>query len=552
MCRSKKGTRFSKAKCTRFIVVVKKYHKPPSNWGNALKADLVLLDGKIVTMNPLQPSAEAVAVKRDQILKVGSTEMISELIGKKTKKIHLKGKTVIPGIIDTHIHVADFGRILSWLDLENVQSVEEAKQCLAQYAKKTAKGKWIIGRGWNQERFTEKRFLTRFDLDDVSAKNPVVLYHESGQVCVINSRAAELAGMAKQQPTDVETDKNKFNGILRDESTNQVWNLIPQPTEDELVAQAALACEKIVEAGITSIHWIVLSPMEVSVIQTLNRQNKLPLRVSVIVPASLLDKVSSSNLNSEMLKFKGAEVFADGYLAAETAALIEPYSDNPGEQGKLLCSKEEMAKTADKILDRGLQLVVHAVGDKAVDLALRIVEQVKAGKAEKASRYRVEQAAVLNQELIERMKKNKVIVSIQPRVIASEFSVWSATKRLGATRASWLFPVKTLVEKGIQVIAGSDCPMEPLNPLLGIKEAVTREAFPEHRLSTEDALRMYTVYAAFSTFEENIKGTIQESKLADLTVLSGDLLSASPNEITQLNVEMTIIGGRIIYQKSPS
>ena len=517
---------------------------------NVVSADLVLLDGKILTMNPLHPVAEAVAVKGDRIIQVGSNETVREAIGKSTKIISLKGKTVIPGLIDTHVHLADFGRLLSWLDLENVGSIKELRDCLKQRAKDSAKGKWLIGRGWDQNRFSEKCLPTRFDLDKVSTDNPVVLYHSSGQVCVINSYASELAGIAKQSTVGIDRNKaGEFTGILRDEATNLVWNVIPQPNVEELTAGVALACRKIVEAGITSIHWLILSPIEVSVIQKLSEQSKLPIRVNVIAPVSLFDEISAlkENLMGNKFTFGGFEIFADGYLAAKTAALFEPYSDSSVERGQLLCSTSEMTKLASKISKAGFQVVIHAVGDKAVEAALCVVEQTQHAEGGKDLRPRIEQAALLNKKLIERIKKQQVVVSVQPRVIASEFSVWSALNRLGPKRARWLFPLKTLVESGILVISGSDCPMEPLNPMLGVQEAAAREPFPEQQISVEAALRMYTLNAAYASFEENAKGSIETGKLADITVLSGDPQIAEVDKISNITIVMTIVDGRMIY-----
>jgi predicted amidohydrolase YtcJ len=208
-----------------------------------------------------------------------------------------------------------------------------------------------------------------------------------------------------------------------------------------------------------------------------------------------------------------------------------------------------MSASAAKILKTGLQLVMHAVGDKAVDAALTTIEEISKEALGKELRARIEQAAVLNNGLIERMKKQKVIVSVQPRVIDSEFSVWSAITRLGAERTRWLYPLKRLLKKGIQIVGGSDCPMEPLSPLLGVQAAVTRAFFPEERLTVDEALRLYTINAAYASFEENIKGSIENGKLADFTVLSRDPREVLPNEIGCINVEMTIIGGRVAYSK---
>jgi predicted amidohydrolase YtcJ len=192
---------------------------------------------------------------------------------------------------------------------------------------------------------------------------------------------------------------------------------------------------------------------------------------------------------------------------------------------------------------------MHAMGDKAVDAALTAIEQTSSEARRKAVRSRIEQAAVLNEELIDRMKKQRVIVSVQPCVVASEFSVYSAIERLGAERARWLFPLRTLLNAGIRVVGGSDCPMEPLSPLLGVQTAVTRKVFPEQQVTIDEALRMYTVDAAYSSGEENLKGSIETGKLADLTVLSHDPRIVPPNEIENIKVEMTLVGGRIAYHK---
>ena len=524
-------------------------------------ADLALMGGNVLTMNPSQPYAEAIAIKDDRIVKVGTNEAISRWIGKNTKGISLNGKTVVPGFIDTHIHVADFGRFLTWLDLCDVKSIKEMQNSLRKRTQKTVRGKWIIGRGWDQNCFAEKRLPTRADLDEASPDNPAILYHQREQMCVVNSRALELAGITKQTnaPQGGTADKNEdtaeLTGILRDDATNLVWKVIPEPNEEELVEAAGLACEKIVEVGVTSVHWMVLSSVEVSIIQKLQAQNRLPLRVYVIIPANLLDSVLGSRLHKDSagnaIRVGGSVIFADGYLAARTAALFQPYNDSPATSGSLLCTQEELNASAVKIHEANLQLVIHAMGDKAVSAALTTIEETSMEAPTGDFRNRIEQAAVLNEGLLRRMKKQKVIVSVQPRVIESEFSVWSATDHLGYERARRLYPLKTLLKEGIRVIGGSDCPMEPLSPLLGIQVAVAREFFPEERITVDDALRLYTVNAAYASSEENIKGSIEAGKLADITVLSHDPHAVPPSEIGDIKVEMTIVGGRVVYPKSP-
>jgi predicted amidohydrolase YtcJ len=516
-------------------------------------ANLALIGGNVLTMNPSQPRAEAVAVKGNRIVKVGTDEEINQLVGKETKIIHLNGKTVVPGFIDTHIHVADFGKLLTWVDLYDVKSIKELQNRLKKCVKKTPSGRWIIGRGWNQTWLQEKRLPSRSDLDSASPDNPVILYHESALMCAVNSKALQLAGITKRTHApsggtiDKDAETGEVTGVLRDTATNLVWKTVPEPSADMLLEAVGLAFEKFMEAGITSVHWIVLSEIELQVIQKLLAQDKLPISVYLIFPVNLLDSVLNVELPSfsaDKLKVGGVMIFADGYLAARTAALLQPYSDDTSVSGKLLCGQEEIQVSAAKALKAGLQLVIHAVGDKAVDAALTTIERVS-----KEARCRIEQAAVLSAGLIQRLKKQKIIVSVQPRVIASEFSVWSATEHLGAERARWLFPLKTLIKEGVKVVGGSDCPMEPLNPLLGIQTAVTRQVFPEERITVGEALRMYTVDAAYSSGEENIKGSVETGKLADLTVLSHDPAEVPTNEIENITVEMTIAGGKVVYSK---
>ncbi len=518
-------------------------------------ADLALTGGNVLTMNFSQPCAEAVAVKGDRIVKVGTNEEVHQLVSETTKVIQLNGKTVVPGFIDTHIHVADFGRLLNWIDLSDAGSIAEMQKRLRTRVEQSPKGKWLLGRGLDPTRFADKTIPTRYDLDSVSPGNPVVFYHQSGQVCIVNSKALEYTGVTpltvapEGGAIDRDAETGELTGVLRDAATNLIWSVIPEPSEEELVEAAGLACKKIVEAGVTSVHWMVLAPIELSVIQKLHAQNRLPMRVYVVVPANILDNLKDfKSTGGSELTVGGAVISADGYLAAKTAALFQPYLDG-SRSGKLLCTQEEMKTTATKILKNGLQLVIHAMGDKAVDMALTTIEEISNETSGKDFRNRIEQAAVLNEELISRMKKLGVIVSVQPRVVVSEFSVWSAIENLGSERSRWLYPLKTLLKNNIPVIGGSDCPMEPLSPLLGIHAAVTRTAFPEEQVTVDEALRMYTVDAAYSSGEENIKGSVETGKLADLTVLSNAPQQILASEVENIAVEMTIVGGRVVYTK---
>jgi predicted amidohydrolase YtcJ len=521
-------------------------------------ADLVLMDGNVLTMDSSQPSAEAVAVKKDRIVKVGTNKEISPWIRKNTKVINLQGRTVVPGLIDSHIHVGDFGKFLMWIDLKNVNSIEEMQRRIRKRAQKIPEGRWIIGSGWDQARFVEKRYPNFQDLNEASPDNPVILYHQCGRVCVVNSKALELAGVKKEtrSPSGGEIEKDaetgEPTGILRENATDLVWKTIPEPSEAEIMEGASLACKKIVEAGVTSIHWIVTSSTEISIIQRLRAENKLPLRVCTIIPANILDQINDleSLLGSDNIdRNLGVKVFVDGSLAARTAALREPYSDDPATKGQLLHSQEELNALVVKAHKAKFRLVMHAMGDQAIDMTLTAIEKALMEEPRKSHRYRIEHASVLNKELIQRIKELGMMVSVQPKCVISEFSVWSAVDRLGSERARWLYPLKTLINEGIRVAGGSDCPMEPLSPLLGIQAAVERQFFPEERITVDEALRMYTVNAAYASFEETVKGSIEEGKLADLTVLSGDPRTVPPSKIGDIKVSMTAVGGKVVYQE---
>jgi predicted amidohydrolase YtcJ len=242
------------------------------------------------------------------------------------------------------------------------------------------------------------------------------------------------------------------------------------------------------------------------------------------------------------LRFSSVTVNVDGYLDSKEAALFEPYSDDHKNSGKTLCSEDMLSDSVGKMVAAGLQPCIVAMGDRAVDLALTVIENLP-----KRVRFRIEQAAVLNEGLVQRLKQQQVVVSVQPKVISTEFSVWSAVEHLGLKRAKWLHPLKTLIIAGVKVVGGSDCPMEPLNPLLGIQEVVLRQVFPEQRLSVEEALKMYTLYAAFSSSEEAIKGSIEEGKLADLTVLSNDITEVAMDKIKDIKVEHVVVNGVLLF-----
>jgi len=514
-------------------------------------ADLVLLNANILTMNPANPHAEAIAIKKDRILKIGKNSDIHPLIDKNTTILNIHGKTVLPGFIDTHIHIADFGRILNWLDLKNATSIPIIQEAIKQKTQTTPKNKWILGSGWNQNNLIEKRPPTRQDLDSVSPENPVILYHQLGRTCTTNTTALKLTGVTKdtKPPKNGTIDKNpqtgEPTGIFHGNATDIIWNKIPPPTEQETLESTKQACQKIIEAGITTAHWIICTATELAIAQKLTRENPT-LKIYTIITANLLENLPNQEYPP---KIDAVLIFEDGYLASQTAALNEPYTDSPTTKGNLLYTQEELNRLVGKIQKNNLQVIIHATGDKAINTALKALEANPPEHSKNKKQHRLEQAAVLNKQLIQRIKKQNLTISIQPQVIQSEFTVWQATEHLGNKRAHMLYPTKTLLNKGILVVSGSDCPMEPLNPLTAIQTAINRKLPSKERITIDDALRLYTINAAHATREEDIKGSLEVQKLADLIALSNDPTSITPNRLADIQIELTITNGKLIYKR---
>lgn len=517
-------------------------------------ADLVLKNANVLTMNPLEPHAEAIAIKDEKIIAVGTNKQIQPWIGRQTRVINLDGKMVVPGFIDTHVHMRGFGRFLTWINLREVDSIREMQQLLRERAQKTREGKWILGRGWDQERFREKRYPTRWDLDEAAPNNPVIFTRVCGHICVVNSKAFELAGITRDTaaPSGGRIDKDpktgEPTGILRENAKDLVWKVVPEPSEEELAEVCALACRKAVEVGLTSVHWFVHSPVEIRILQGLRGKGRLPIRVYLVVPVEFLDCLMNAGLatgfGDHMAKIGSVKILVDGSLGARTAALKHPYSDDTSTRGMALYSQRGLNRLVLKAHRAGFQLAIHAIGDRAVDMALKALEKALDELPREDHRHRLEHVSVLNESLVRRMKKLDVIACVQPYFVVSDFWV---EKRLGKARARWVYPFKTLIEKGVMVAGGSDCPVEPINPLLGIYAAVNREVFPQERITVEEALRIYTINAAYASFEEGIKGSIEAGKLADLVVLSNDLRKIEPSKIKDVRVKTTIVGGKIVY-----
>jgi len=521
-----------------------------------LYADLILANGNIITMNSKQPRAQAVAIRDGKFVAVGSNREVLSYAGISTEKIDLKGKTVIPGFFDSHVHGAALGRGLSQINLRGIKSIEDMKQKVKQWAKKTPKGKWIIGHGWDQDKLAEHRYPSRFDLDQAAPDHPVFLIRVCGHLGVASSEAMKLADVAKETKPphggyiDKDPKTGEPNGILRENALNLVFNVLPEPSQETIANNCLLACQKMAEEGITTAHWIISSAKEMRVLQQLNECNMLPLRIYLLIPIEYLDHLIELGLTTgfgnDKIKIGSVKILTDGSLGARTAALKQPYRDAPDTKGMLLYSRKRLKKFVEKAHEAGLQLAIHAIGDRTNDVVLQILEKVLGKMPKGKHRHRLEHVSVLNPKLIKKMKEIGVVASLQPHFIVSD--VW-IIERLGKARARWTYAFKSLLKEGIVAMGGSDAPVEPVSPILGVYAAVARNMVPEEKLTVDDALRLYTINAAYGSFEEEVKGSIERGKFADLVVLSHDLCKISPERIRETKVEMTIVGGKTVYTR---
>lgn len=495
--------------------------------------DLILLNGNIITVSGGR--AEALAIRDQKIIAVGRNAQIKKLAHKSTKTLDLKGKTVLPGFIDAHTHLAGVGlKKTLYVDLSEARSLDEALARVREAAKAKGKGEWVMGRGWDESRWPQKRYITKKDLDYVAPQNPVALVRVDGHMLTANSKALAAINI-KADPDEID----KENGILREQAASQFLQRL-RPSLDELKWALKEAIKMAHSLGITSIHDIPY--MEAfKAWQALHKE--LKLRVYLNIPVEQLDGFIELGLRTgfgdDWLKLGAVKIFADGSIGAGNAALFEPYIDRPA-TGKLNYEQAKLNELVKKVHNNGFQVMMHAIGDRAIQAALDAFVAAGIGVEDRA---RIEHLELPTQAQIEHMKKLGIIASMQPN-----FLQWSGPgqlyeTRLGAERDARIDPHKLVLERGVRLAFGSDC--MPIGPLFGIHLAVTAPHGVQ-KLSVEEAIQCYTLNAAYAAFEEKSKGSIEAGKLADLIVLSED-----PHRAAQfskgIKVEMTFVGGERVF-----
>jgi len=530
------------------------------------EADLVILGAKIWTGNPRQPYAEALAIGGERILAVGASADVRTMMGPKTQVLELKGRLVLPGFIDNHTHFVNGGFQLLSVDLRDARDPQEFARRIAERAKALPPGRWITGGNWDHELWPGAPLPRKEWIDPYTPNTPVFVTRLDGHMGLANSLALRQAGITRETPDPPggtivrDPQTGEPTGILKDAAMSLVYRVIPEPSDREYDEALRAALREAARFGVTSIqditewaHWPVY--------RRARERGELTVRVYARTPITQWERqrdlVAREGAGDEWLRLGGFKGFVDGSLGSTTALFFEPYTDAPHTNGLLHSQMfpEGIMKQRIAAADRaGFQCSIHAIGDKANALVLDIFEEVVRENGPRDRRFRIEHAQHLRPQDIPRMARLGVIASMQP-YHAIDDGRW-AEKRIGRERCKTTYAFRSLLDAGVRVTFGSDWTVAPLNPLLGIYAAVTRRTldgknpngwFPEQKITVEEAVRAYTVSGAYAEFAEHQKGSLEVGKLADLVVLSRDIFTIPPDEIPQVEVLLTIVGGKIVY-----
>ncbi len=530
--------------------------------------DLVLKNGKIVTIDKNNPRAEAVAIKDDKIIAVGTNKEIDKYTDiQVTKIIDLDERLVVPGFIDAHIHFEGGGASLMQIDLNGVTTLTEIQKRVKEKIDKVEDGIWIYGRGWDHEILPDKKWPTKEIIDDVAPKNPVVLRRVDGHSTLVNSLVLKISGITGNTPDPrggtiiKKPSTGKPTGILKETAQGLIKSpkLSKKESYDNSKKAIKLALKEAARLGVTGIHNLTGN---FEIFQELLDRKELTVRVYACASITKEKKVLESykewqkkfTNNKNMIKFGCLKGFIDGTLGSGTAAFFKPFDDNPSTAGLPRMTQKELNELVAIVDNEGFQIAIHAIGSKANNMILNAFEETISINGKRDSRHRSEHAQVLIPQDIPRFTQLGIIASMQPTHCITDKKF--AEKRIGKERCRGAYAWKSLLNAGAHIVFGTDWPVEPLDPMEGLYAAVTRKDrkgepgdgwFPEEKISMEKAIELYTLGSAYASFEENIKGSIQIGKLADIVVLSQDLFEIPENKIMDTKVVYTIIGGKIIY-----
>ncbi|HVQ36186.1 MAG TPA: amidohydrolase [Pyrinomonadaceae bacterium] len=529
--------------------------------------DLIIVNANVRTMDQSWPAAEAVAVYGNRIMALGSTKEITTLAGAGTRVIDAHGQLVLPGFNDAHVHFLSGGFQLASVDLRDANTPEEFADRIRNFAGKLPPGRWITGGDWDHERWAGAPLPTKELIDRYTPNTPVFVNRLDGHMSLANSAALKLAGVTRETKDpdgglivrDPKTGEP--TGVLKDAAMSFVWKVAPQSSFEEKLTAARAASEHAARLGVTSVH-DVSAGTDVGVYQTLLDRGELKTRIYAVSALPSWERLARTGVRArfggDMLRIGGLKGFSDGSLGSTTAFFYEPYKDSPETRG--LAGDEmfpegamlERVRASDRA---GLQVMIHAIGDRANDQILSIYEQIVKENGERDRRFRIEHAQHLRSQDIARFARDRVIASMQP-YHAIDDGRW-AEKRIGHERAKTTYAFRSLLDAGGVLAFGTDWSVAPLDPMLSIYAAVTRRTLdgknpqgwiPEQKISVEEAVRAYTAGSAYAEFTEKEKGTITPGKLADLVIINSDIFRIDPKDIEIARVVMTIMDGRVVYE----
>ncbi len=517
----------------------------------------VLVNGRIYVSFKPTISVEAAVVVGSRVFHTGNEPMaLSMARALNLDVVDLSGRTVLPGFIDAHMHLDSLGACLNSLDLRGVKSIDELKNRLEEYVAE-CRDPWVLGHGWDQELFEENRYPTRLDLDEAVGDRPVVLTRVCGHAAVLNTKALELTGLLHSSiPEVLKDDSGLPTGVIVEKALETVRSMVEeQTTFEERKKLLMKALRFSASQGVTTVGFVSCSSTSFKALKKLEAGlRNLPVRVRVYLgpeEARVLWNLGlKSGSGSAFLKTNGVKLFADGSLGARTAFLSEPYSDAPETSGYVSTDEDSLRAMVEEACESGMQVAVHAIGDKAVENTLKAFEAV--GEDSGRLRFRVDHASVLRRDLIEKMRRLGVVAVVQPHFIVTD---WWVVSRVGVERARFTYPFKTLAEN-VKLGFSTDAPVEPLNPWKTVYAAVTRgrrEETPLYKhtmdecLMLEEALHIYTEGSAYALLEENELGALSEGKLADFIIVDEDPFNIPLEEVGRIKLLATYVDGCHVF-----
>jgi hypothetical protein len=552
--------------CAVAVVVLLAVGGLPAQAPGRQVADLVIVNGKVWTVDPAKPGANALAIVGERIVAVGTTAEIEKWVGSNTKKMDARGKSVLPGFIDSHVHFSSGGFEISGVQLRDAATPEEFARRIGEFAKKVPRGEWILGGTWDHELWGGTPLPHRKWIDAVTPDNPVLVSRYDGHMALANSAALRAAGITRDTPTPAggamgKDAEGEPTGLLKDAAMGLVDRVIPEPTEEQLMRAIQAALGEARRFGITGVHDMG-SPADLRAYQKLAARGELTTRVYSVTPIQRWQGPATAGImagfGNDWVRTGALKGFADGSLGSTTAQFFEPYNDDPSTAGlpaAMMFPEGNMLKMALGADRAGLHLCIHAIGDKAIRTILEVYSEVERQNGKRDRRWRIEHAQHVHADDFAKFGRLGVIASMQP-YHAIDDGRW-ALKRIGYERGKGTYAFRTFLKSGVRLAFGSDWTVAPLDPMQGIYAAVTRATldgknpggwYPEQKITLEEAIEAYTMGSAYAEGAEKQKGSLTVGKVADVVVLDSDLFALPPEKLKDVKVAVTVVGGRVVYQ----